>query len=145
MTTAAVVAYYTREREARISYAGHPPVLYKRSEQSAWSYAWPAKRRGGREGASLNIPLAIDSGTRYEEFAISLVRGDRLFVYTDGIIDTPDPAGESFGLARLKQVLDAGAAAPLPDLKSAVLGALSRHARTALTHDDLTLIALEIC
>ncbi|MCP4369078.1 MAG: serine/threonine-protein phosphatase, partial [Deltaproteobacteria bacterium] len=30
MTTAAVVAYYSQENEARISYAGHPPVLYKR-------------------------------------------------------------------------------------------------------------------
>jgi sigma-B regulation protein RsbU (phosphoserine phosphatase) len=70
---------------------------------------------------------------------------DRLFVYTDGIIDTPNPGGESFGLARLKDVLDANTAAPLPELKSAVLKTLNQYAQKELTHDDVTLIALEIC
>ena len=42
-------------------------------------------------------------------------------------------------------VLDANAAAPLSGLKSAVLEALHQHTKQELTHDDVTLIALEIC
>ena len=71
--------------------------------------------------------------------------GDRLFVYTDGIIDTPNPEGESFGLVRLKDVLDANAEASLSELKSAVLNTLKQYAKKELNHDDVTLIALEIC
>ncbi len=74
-----------------------------------------------------------------------MVPGDRLFVYTDGIIDTPSPEGESFGLKRLKDVLDANAAAPPSELKSTILKTLNQYAQKELTHDDITLIALEIC
>ena len=71
--------------------------------------------------------------------------GDRLFVYTDGVIDAPSPEGESFGLERLKNVLDANPEASLSELKSAVLKTLNQYTEKELSHDDVTLIALEIC
>ena len=145
MTTAAVVAYYSQESKARISYAGHPPVLYRRANDKAWSYARPPGRKGQSDGFPLNIPLAIDLDTLYEQLTISMAAGDRLFVYTDGIIDAPNPDGESFGLARLKDALDANIGAPLPELKSAVLKTLHQYTRQELTHDDVTLVAMEIC
>ena len=145
MTTAAVVAYYTQENEARISYAGHPPVLYRRVSEKTWSYAKPPKRKDPSDGLPLNLPLAIDLDTQYGQLALSMTSGDRLFVYTDGVIDSPSPEGESFGLERLKDVLNANAKATLSELKSAVLKTLNQYTKTALTHDDVTLIALEIC
>lgn len=145
MTTAAVVAYYCQENTAIISYAGHPPVLYKRAKDKFWSYARVPGRKGQSDGFPLNIPLAVDLDTLYGQLTVSMIPGDRLLVYTDGIIDAPNPVGESFGLARLKDVLDANAAAPLSDLKSAILKALNQYAQKELTHDDVTLIALEIC
>ena len=145
MTTAAVVANYSQESVARISYAGHPPILYRRTGEKAWSYARPSFRKGQSDGFPINIPLAIDLDTLYEQFTISMVPGDRLFVYTDGIIDTPNPEGESFGLVRLKDVLDENMEASLSEIKSAVLKALHQYTEKALIHDDITLIALEIC
>jgi len=145
MTTAAVVAYYTKERKARISYAGHPPILYWRTGEKVWSYARPSGRKGRNDGFRLNIPLAIDLDTLYEQFTIPMAPGDRLFIYTDGIIDTPNAEGESFGLVRLKDTLDANTTTPLPELKSAVLKTLHQFSGRELTHDDVTLIALEIC
>ncbi len=145
MTTAAVVAYYSLESEAKISYAGHPPVLYRRASEKAWSYARPPGRKGQSEGFPINIPLAIDLDTLYGQLTISMAPGDRLFVYTDGIIDAPSPDGKSFGLARLKDVLDTNTRAPLSELKSAVLNALHQYTEEELTHDDVTLIALELC
>ena len=145
MTTAAVVAYYSQENKAKISYAGHPPVLYRRAGDKAWLYARRPERKGQRDGFPLNIPLAVDLNTLYGQFTISMVSGDRLFVYTDGVIDAPSPGGESFGLARLKDVLDANAEASLSELKSAVIKALAQHTEKELSHDDITLIAMEIC
>jgi sigma-B regulation protein RsbU (phosphoserine phosphatase) len=145
MTTAAVVAYYSQESKARISYAGHPPVLYWQAKDKVWSYARPPGRKSQSDGFPLNIPLAVDLDTLYGQLAISMIPGDRLFVYTDGIIDAPSPGGESFGLERLKDVLDANASAPLSELKSAVLKTLNQYAQKELPHDDVTLIALEIC
>jgi sigma-B regulation protein RsbU (phosphoserine phosphatase) len=145
MTTAAVVAYYSQENKAKISYAGHPPVLYRRAGDKAWSYARRPERKGQSDGFPLNIPLAIDLDTLYGQFTISMVPGDRLFVYTDGVIDAPSPDGESFGLARLKDVLDANANASLSEIKSAVIKALEQYTEKELSYDDVTLIAMEIC
>jgi len=144
MTTAAVVAYYSHESEARISYAGHPPVLYRCATDTAWTFAKPPDRRGLGDGFPMNIPLAIESDTLYGQFTIPMTIGDQLFVYTDGIIDAPSPEGESFGLARLKKVLDANIETPLAHFKSAVLRALHQHTQNELTHNDITMIAMEI-
>ena len=46
---------------------------------------------------------------------------------------------------RLKDVLDGNSNAPLSELKSAVLKALHQYSNKDLAHDDVTLIALEIC
>jgi sigma-B regulation protein RsbU (phosphoserine phosphatase) len=145
MTTAAVVASYREESEARVSYAGHPPVLYQRAKDRVWSYARPPGRKGQSDGFPLNIPLAVDWDTFYSQISISMTTGDRLFAYTDGIIDAPNPKGESFGLARLKNALDANTGTTLTELKSAVLKTLHEFTETKLTHDDVTLIAMEIC
>ena len=71
--------------------------------------------------------------------------GDRLFAYTDGIIDAHNPEGESFGLARLKDALDENTGVPLSELKSAVLKTLHEFTEKDQIHDDVTLIAMEIC
>jgi sigma-B regulation protein RsbU (phosphoserine phosphatase) len=144
MTTAAVVAYYSQQNEAKISYAGHPPILYRRATDTFWTFARATDRKGIGDGIPKNIPLAIESDTLYGQFAIPMTTGDQLFVYTDGIIDAPSPDGESFGLARLKKVLDANIKIPLSQIKSVVLRALHQHTKKELTHDDITMIALEI-
>ena len=89
--------------------------------------------------------IAIDLETQSGQITIPMVFGDRLFIYTDGIIDTPNPEAENFGLVRLKDVLDANTEASISKLKSAVLKTLNQYAQKELTHDDVTLIALEIC
>ena len=93
----------------------------------------------------MNIPLAVASDTHYGQLTISMTTGDRFFVYTDGIIDAPNPEGESFGLTRLKDVLDANTKVSHSELKSAVLRALHQYTEKELTHDDVTIIVLEIC
>jgi sigma-B regulation protein RsbU (phosphoserine phosphatase) len=145
MTTAAVVAYYSQESVTKVSYAGHPPVLYRRATDKAWSFARPLGHKGLNDGPPINIPLAVTEDTLYGQLTIPMAPGDRLFVYTDGIIDAPSPEGVCFGLERLKDVLDTNTKSPITELKSAVLQALHQYAGKELTHDDVTLIALEIC
>jgi sigma-B regulation protein RsbU (phosphoserine phosphatase) len=144
MTTAAVVAYHSPESEAKVSYAGHPPVLYRRTTDKAWSFARQPGHKGLSDGPPMNIPLAVTEDTLYGQLTIPMAPGDRLFVYTDGIIDAPSPEGVCFGLERLKDVLNANTKAPIAELKSAVLQALHQYVGKELTHDDVTLIALEI-
>ena len=91
MTTAADVAYYSQESEARVSYAGHPPGLFRRVTDKEWISAKPPSRKGKTDGRPFNIPLAVASDTFYGQLTIPMAVRDRLFVYTDGIIDAPNP------------------------------------------------------
>lgn len=145
MTTAAVVAYYRNEHEVLISYAGHPPVLYKRVTDEMWSFATPPDREIQSDNSPMNLPFDIFPDTEYRQFAIQLESGDRLFVYTDGITEAFNPEGELFGKDRLKDILDQNGSIALSELKSAVLRALQQYTNKGLNHDDITLIALEIC
>ncbi|UCF17358.1 MAG: serine/threonine-protein phosphatase [Phycisphaerales bacterium] len=144
MTTAAVVAYHSEEAEAKVSHAGHPPVLYRRTNENEWSFAVPSDEEAPDGSALANVPLAIAPDALYGNFAVPMTSGDRLFVYTDGITEAPTPEGDLFGHDRLKDILDALKDVPLSELKSSVLHALRQHTRAGLSHDDVTLIALEI-
>jgi serine phosphatase RsbU (regulator of sigma subunit) len=48
-------------------------------------------------------------------------------------------------LLGLKDALDANTGAPLSELKSAVIKTLHEFTEKELTHDDATLIGMEIC
>lgn len=143
LTTAAVVAYYKSEKTIKISYAGHPPVFYKRQADAVWSLA-SFPNEGNSCGNPLNMPLALDEDTHYSQYTVRMDSGDRLFAYTDGIIEAPDPSGNRFGAEYIKKFLDAHCDVPLPDLKTGLLEELTQYITHAPDHDDITLIALEI-
>jgi len=58
-----------------------------------WSFAVSPNRKGGTDSLPMNLPFDVFPDTQYREFAIPMSKGDRLFVYTDGIIETPSPGG----------------------------------------------------
>jgi sigma-B regulation protein RsbU (phosphoserine phosphatase) len=144
MTTAAVVAYHAESGELSVSYAGHPPFLLRRANERTWSVAEPDDEDDQRDAPPTDLPLAVIPDAAYRRQVIPVASGDRLFVYTDGVTEAPDPDGNLFGTKRLRRVLEANGDAPLPQLKSALLDALHRHTGNGLTHDDVTLIAIEV-
>ena len=86
--------------------------------------------------------MAVD--TKYHQQALLLNSGDRVFLYTDGVVETPDQAGAQFGQDRLAATLAEFGSAPLAELKASVLQRVRDHAGGRLTHDDVTLLAIEV-
>jgi serine phosphatase RsbU (regulator of sigma subunit) len=92
--------------------------------------------------SSRDLPLGVLSS---EEFGPALEAatfpiGERLFAYSDGVIETANPQGEHFGVARLEQALARGALAA--DLSEAVRRSLDEHRQGSQRHDDVTLLEL---
>jgi sigma-B regulation protein RsbU (phosphoserine phosphatase) len=88
-----------------------------------------------------NLPLGVDDESPYEQFAISLGRGDLVVVYTDALTDASDPAGQMFGESGLLAVareLDPGD--PLR-VGPALLDGVARHG-AGRTDDDVTVLVL---
>ncbi len=140
MTTAATVGFYSVDGNAYFTYAGHPPMLLKRCSERLWQ---PMPVQSATTGAT-NLPLGVDPNTRYEQESTPVRSGDRVFLYTDGVIETPSPTGELFGQERLEAVLAGVGEKELYEVKAAVLESLRDHAGGQLTHDDVTLLAIEI-
>jgi len=109
--------------EVTVASAGHPPVLW-------------ARQNGDVEAIERTGPaLGVDREARYREIRIRLERGDRLLLFSDGVL-----GAQGAGLERLRDVVqNAG------NLRE-VLGALREGAIAGANGeeiDDATAIALE--
>lgn len=78
----------------------------------------------------------------YLETAIDLTLevGDRLFLYTDGLVEEESPTGEAFGYDRLEQILNANLDTDPETLRNLIMDALKRHCRGAAYADDVTIV-----
>ncbi len=139
MTTAAAVAFYTQDGRLYFSYAGHPPALIKRKDETVWK---PAALSATSDGPA-NLPLAVVPDTHFDQESVELSSGDRVFVYTDGVVEAPR-AGNLFGATRLRDVLNEAHDEPLHNVKRAVVNAILAHTGGSLAHDDVTMLAVEV-
>lgn len=83
--------YYRRLRYAS---AGHPPPMLRRGRSFV-----------GEIETTAGVPLGILEEDTWTERDISLVPGDTLLFYTDGILEGTNHRGESFGRKRLGETL----------------------------------------
>ena len=121
-------------RRIRIARAGHCPVGLIRQGGVRW-----LEPRG--LGLGLADGRIFRPGLREKE--IALAPGDRLFFYTDGLVEARNAGEEEFGEERLTRLL---AGAPSSDTAAAlvrsVIGRLEKFTRGVARHDDVTVLAL---
>ncbi len=139
MSTAVVVTFSGADSNLYFSYAGHPPILAYRRNDKRWEAVTLES-----QGEQANLPLGVLADTHYDQELRPFTPGDRLFLYSDGVIEAPDREGEQFGKERLQAVLEEAADETLQELKKAVLSALCQHTGGSLTHDDVTFMVLEV-
>jgi sigma-B regulation protein RsbU (phosphoserine phosphatase) len=139
ISTATVVGFYRWTGRLYFSYAGHPPVLWYRQRERRWSPIELADSKG-----LANLPIGVTDQSRFDQGRMRVRRGDRLLLYTDGVLEAPDEGGKLYGAKRLQAVLDDVGEAPLSNVIDSVLASLRAHTGGPLTHDDVTLLAIEI-
>jgi sigma-B regulation protein RsbU (phosphoserine phosphatase) len=88
------------------------------------------------------IPIGIDDRTSYCIAETALDPGDALFLFSDGIPEAFDAAGNEYGTARLEQTLDAARGVGAADLVARVLRATAAFTAGAEQSDDITCLAL---
>ncbi|MBN1889100.1 MAG: SpoIIE family protein phosphatase [Thermoflexales bacterium] len=96
----------------------------------------------GGEGAFLGL-LEADELHLSEEQVV-LVPGDRLVLYTDGLVDSLSPAGRPFELSRLIASLCSHASLPASELCTATLADLAAYQGTAEQYDDMAMLVVEV-
>lgn len=122
----------TEHRQFRYTCVGHPaPVLVR-----------PGAPPFADEVSG--PPIGILEDAVYEERTIPLQPGDRLFFYSDGLVEAHSRANELFGKQRLLEILLAERSATLHE----VVQSLENHVVSWTGHknlqDDLSILAIEM-
>jgi PAS domain S-box-containing protein len=128
------LAYGVLEPEtgtAHLVRAGHPYPLLQR--------AGGAVQMVKPEGYAVGLFPGSEVAT--EE--LHLKKGDRLFLYSDGLVDCANPAGARFSSARLVELVSAGRAKPLPELAESLRRKLIAWRGSESFEEDASLLVLE--
>jgi phosphoserine phosphatase RsbU/P len=78
----------------------------------------------------------------YEQSDLQMHPGDRLLLFTDGLVEAPNSDGEPFGEQNLVRIMRENADASAADLMATLLSEASRHC-TNHFHDDASLIVFK--
>jgi sigma-B regulation protein RsbU (phosphoserine phosphatase) len=92
---------------------------------------------------STGIALGMFEGSQYEAVETAVRPGDLLVLYSDGITEAENPAGQPFEEAGLERFLAARGHETPAELAPAILHAVEGHARDSRFTDDLTVLILK--
>jgi serine phosphatase RsbU (regulator of sigma subunit) len=90
-------------------------------------------------------PLGLFPGQAYGSAALTLLPGDLLVLYTDGITEAANPDDDEFGLDRLVELVRSVAAQPLAEIEGEIGKGLAAFAAGVPFHDDRTVVLLRRC
>lgn len=80
----------------------------------------------------------------YQNKQLLLFPGDKLVVYTDGLVEAKNPEGEEYGMKRLEALLSKNARMGLEELKTSVLQDVKLFSKRDKPTDDITLLLMEV-
>jgi len=89
-------------------------------------------------------PIGLLSGGGYVERRIDCTEGCFLFLYTDGLVESENLAGEAFGMDRLEALLDHGRDGVLEVLLVRIEEEVRRYRQGQEAADDATLLAVRL-
>lgn len=121
----------SKKREFRFACAGHPSPIVLTMDGVHQTF----KPHG------LPVGIADES---YREASTTLNTGDRVFLYSDGVMEAMNMDNAIFGEDRLIELLRQTRELPLEDSVFAVKDALARWRSNAPVQDDTTLLAFQM-
>lgn len=132
--SAAYVWIDTAKRHALYSAAGHPPLL-----------CWRSTRGEMQRIESNGLLFGVEPHSAYPVLGISLEPADRFLLYTDGVTETENAAGEAFGDVQLERVIRKSPLQSASELSRQVLAELQKWRPAAVNQqDDITLIVVDV-
>ena len=91
-----------------------------------------------------DFALGIADGHDFGEHVVTLVPGDALFLYTDGITEACNHQLDEYGEDRLDRVLGDGAPTDAGELAESVVDSVERFVDGAIQFDDITCLSLRL-
>lgn len=121
--------------KVKYSSAGHPPVIYFNNENNEFTNL---KTKG------LFIGMFEDAWETYEEGEIQLKAGDRVVLYTDGVIEAKNEKGEQYGIKSIENTVEFSLALSSEKLSKMLINDVKNFAGKAPITDDISILVLDV-
>jgi len=138
--TVSVLGYYRPEGCLAITNAGHPPPLWYHAADNSWS--WLEETAASERSELYSLPIGLIPGTDYRQTLVALGPRDLLVLYTDGITEAENGAGDQVGRELLRNWAECAPRDSPEAVGEALLDQLARF-RNGNPADDETLIVLQ--
>jgi len=112
--------------------AGHNPPILRRAAGT-----FERLEAGG-------LPLGIKPDFRYESGNATVAPGDILVIYTDGVVEAENGAGEEYGDQRLLELMKAPPGGTAADQMKHLMSSLDAFVRSTRQHDDITCLIMKV-
>jgi len=120
-----------RTQTLRFSSAGHlDPYVYRAGSGKLESLS------------SWGFPLGVKRRDPFKEHSVEFASGDRLILYSDGLIEAVDDDGEPFGFDRFERTLLECGHTNADEIKKTLLGTIRKFTRNRPPDDDQTLVVV---
>ncbi|MCD6120071.1 fused response regulator/phosphatase [bacterium] len=130
--TAFVAIFDGKEYSLNYSIGGHPPPIKIHAD-------------GKLEYIETSCPgLLMIPDYRFIEHKTSIEPGEKLVIYTDGLVEARNPSGDLFGEERLEKILKSESGKSLETFVGAIEAGLTEFRENAPVLDDISLIVAEI-
>ena len=92
--------------------------------------------------SSWGFPLGVRRRESFREHSVQFRAGDRLILYSDGLIEALDDDGEPFGFERFEQTIVQSGHLGAEEIKKNLLAAVKKFTRNRPPEDDQTLVVI---
>ncbi|MEK6372515.1 MAG: PP2C family protein-serine/threonine phosphatase [Acidobacteriota bacterium] len=120
-----------RTQSLRFSSAGHLDP-----------YVFRARERRLEPLSSWGFPLGVKRRDPFREHTVEFDPGDRLILYSDGLIEAIDDDGDPYGFDRFEKTILENGHLSAEDIKKVLLGSVRKFTRNRPPEDDQTLVVV---
>ena len=115
--------------------AGHLPMIFYNNEKNDFEIM---KTEG------LFLGMFDDVWETYQEKEIQLSPGDRIILFTDGLIESRNTEAKQYGLEKVKDTVSFSSALPIERLTKMLLSDVTSFAKGAEFKDDISVLGIEV-
>jgi hypothetical protein len=92
--------------------------------------------------SSWGFPLGVRRREAYREHSVEFAAGDRLILYSDGLIEAVDDDGEPYGFERFERTIRDCGHQTAEEIKKTLLASVKKFTRNRPPEDDQTLVVV---
>lgn len=114
---------------------GHPNAIH---------YEYKTEKMQLLDTNGMFIGSMLEANEFYENGTTKLKSGDRIFLYTDGLVEHRNPEGEQFGLERVLDLIKEHKYDSLKTTVQSIADNLKNFMKDAQVRDDISILAVEL-